>query len=343
MQHLRLRAFSRRLGIRSYAIPTTKNVVNIVEVSPRDGLQNEKGVIPVSVKAELVTRLGRAGVQIIEAGSFVSPKWVPQMAGTAEVLSQMERLQNVRYQVLVPNQKGLDAVTALLAEQPVSPPLTDEISIFTAATDAFTRANLNTTTAESLARLAPVARAALDHGLRVRGYVSVVIACPYSGQVDYIRVREVTKALLDMGCYEVSLGDTVGMGTPSQVSEMLDEVKKDVPVEKLAGHFHDTYGTAVANVLTALDHGVRTIDASVGGLGGCPYSPGATGNVATEDVLYALQGSQYHVAGNADGTIDLNKMVDIGWWISEQLGRESVSRVGRAIRSRRQAEVRAKL
>ncbi|KAJ7737360.1 hypothetical protein B0H16DRAFT_106750 [Mycena metata] len=343
MQGLRLRALSRRLGTRSYAIPATTNLVNIVEVSPRDGLQNEKGVIPVSVKAELVTRLGRAGVQIIEAGSFVSPKWVPQMAGTAEVLSQMERLPNVRYQVLVPNQKGLDVVTALLAEKQVSPPLTNEISIFTAATDAFARANLNTTTAESLARLAPVARAALDHGLRVRGYVSVVIACPYEGQVDYVRVREVAKALLDMGCYEVSLGDTVGMGTPRQVSEMLEEVKKDVPVEKLAGHFHDTYGTAVANVLTALDHGVRTIDASVGGLGGCPYSPGATGNVATEDVLYALQGSQYHVAGTADGTIDLNKMVDIGWWISEQLGRESVSRVGRAIRSRREMEVKAKL
>ncbi|KAJ7165332.1 hypothetical protein C8R46DRAFT_1098380 [Mycena filopes] len=344
MQRLGLRVLSRTLSTRGYAIPAT-NVVNIVEVGPRDGLQNEKGVIPVSVKAELITRLGRAGVQIIEAGSFVSPKWVPQMAGTADVLSQMERLPNVRYPVLVPNQKGLDAVTALLAEHPVSPPLTDEIAIFTAATDAFTRANLNTTTAESLTRLAPVARAALDRGLRVRGYVSVVIACPYSGRVDYVRVREVAKALLDMGCYEVSLGDTVGMGTPSQVSEMLEEVKKDVPVGKLAGHFHDTYGTAVANVLTALDHGVRTIDASIGGLGGCPYSPGATGNVATEDVLYALQGSQYQVAGTVDGTIDLEKMVDIGWWISGQLGRESTSRAGRAIRARRlrEAELKAKL
>ncbi|KAJ7177644.1 hypothetical protein C8R46DRAFT_1074795 [Mycena filopes] len=332
MQRLGLRVLSRTLGTRGYAIPAT-NVVNIVEVGPRDGLQNEKGVIPVSVKAELITRLGRAGVQIIEAGSFVSPKWVPQMAGTADVLSQMERLPN----------KGLDAVTALLAEHPVSPSLTDEIAIFTAATDAFTRANLNTTTAESLTRLAPVARAALDRGLRVRGYVSVVIACPYSGRVDYVRVREVAKALLDMGCYEVSLGDTVGMGTPSQVSQMLEEVKKDVPVGKLA--FHDTYGTAVANVLTALDHGVRTIDASIGGLGGCPYSPGATGNVATEDVLYALQGSQYHVAGTVDGTIDLEKMVDIGWWISGQLGRESTSRAGRAIRARRlrEAELKAKL
>ncbi|KAJ7481890.1 hypothetical protein FB451DRAFT_1556063 [Mycena latifolia] len=340
-----LRSLSRKFGSQGYATAVSSNVVNIVEVGPRDGLQNEKGVIPVEVKAELVTRLGRAGVQAIEAGSFVSPKWVPQMAGTADVLTTMERLPGVRYQVLVPNRKGLDAVTALLAAQPVSPPLTDEISIFTAATDAFTRANLNTTTAESLERLAPVARAALDHGLRVRGYVSVVIACPYSGRVDYSRVRAVAKALADMGCYEVSLGDTVGMGTPTQVSEMLEEVKKDVNVGMLAGHFHDTFGTAVANVFTALDHGVRTIDASVGGLGGCPYSPGATGNVATEDVLYALQGSPYHVAGTASGTIDLAQMVDIGWWISAQLGRESTSRAGRAIRAKRlrDREEKAKL
>ncbi|KAJ6481936.1 hypothetical protein C8R45DRAFT_1003503 [Mycena sanguinolenta] len=336
-----LQNLSRRCGTRSYA--TAANIVNIVEVGPRDGLQNEKGIIPVSVKAALVSRLGRAGVKIIEAGSFVSPKWVPQMAGTGEVLAQAERFPNVRYPVLVPNQKGLDAVTTLLAENPVSPPLTDEIAIFTAATDAFARANLNTTTAESLERLALVTRAALDRGLRVRGYVSVVIACPYSGLVDYVRVRDIAKALIDMGCYEVSLGDTVGMGTPSQISEMLEEVKKSVPVEKLAGHFHDTYGTAVANVLTALSHGVRTIDASVGGLGGCPYSPGATGNVATEDVLYALQDSPYHVAGTSAGTIDLEQMVDIGWWISEQLGRESTSRAGRAIRARRMREARAKL
>ncbi|KAJ7216365.1 hypothetical protein GGX14DRAFT_441311 [Mycena pura] len=321
---------------RRYA--TAANFVKIVEVSPRDGLQNEKGVIPVAIKADLVNRLGRAGVEIIEAGSFVSPKWVPQMAGTAEVLTQMERLPNVRYPVLVPNQKGLDNLTALLSEHPASPPLTNEIAIFTAATDAMSRANLNTTMDESLVRLAPVTRAARDKGLRVRGYVSVAIACPYTGPVDYVRVRNMAKALIDMGCYEISLGDTVGMGTPTQVSEMLEEVKKSVPVEQLAGHFHDTYGTAVANVLTALDHGVRTIDSSVGGIGGCPYAPGALGNVATEDVLYALQGSRYQVTGTSNGTIDLDKMVDIGWWISELLGRESVSRAGRAIRSRRRRE-----
>ncbi|KAJ7321867.1 hypothetical protein DFH08DRAFT_888800, partial [Mycena albidolilacea] len=307
---LGLRALSRGCGARTYS--TASNVVNIVEVGPRDGLQNEKGIIPVSVKAELVSCLGRAGVEIIEAGSFISPKWVPQMAGTADVLLQAERFRNVRYPVLVPNQKCLDAVAALLTKHSVSPPLTHEISIFAAATDAFTRANLNTTTAESLERLAPVVAAALDRGLRVRGYVSVVIACPYSGQVDYVRVRDVAKALIDMGCYEVSLGDTVGMGTLTQVSEMLEEVKKSIPVA---------------------NHGVRTIDASVGGLGGCPYSPGATGNVVTED---------YHVYGTADGIVDLDQMVDIGWWISEQLGRESTNRAGRAIRARRRREAQAK-
>ncbi|KAF8056926.1 hypothetical protein FPV67DRAFT_1430967 [Lyophyllum atratum] len=324
------------------------NLVNIVEVGPRDGLQNEKGVIPVDVKVELINRLARAGAQNIETGSFVSPKWVPQMGGTSEVITKMERLPGVHYAVLVPNKKGLDNLFALLDETKLSPPVSDEISIFTAATDAFTRANLNATTAESLLRLEPVARAALDRGLRVRGYVSVAIACPYSGPVDFKRVREVAKALADMGCYEVSLGDTVGQGTPNKVAEMIEEVKKSVPVEKLAGHFHDTYGTAVANVFAALGQGIRTIDSSVGGLGGCPYSPGATGNVATEDVLYALKDSQYHIAGSNNGTINLDEMVKIGWWISEKLGRESVSRAGRALRASKQREerdvdVRAKL
>ncbi|KAG6817122.1 hypothetical protein H0H93_007509 [Arthromyces matolae] len=323
---------------RTLATAPAKDTINIVEVGPRDGLQNEKGVIPNDVKVELINRLARAGAQIIETGSFVSPKWVPQMAGTAEVISKMERLPGVRYPVLVPNQRGLDNLFALLDETKFTPPVTDEISIFTAATDAFTRANLNMTISESLQRLEPVARAALDQGLRVRGYVSVVIACPYTGLVDFGRVREVTKALRDMGCYEVSLGDTVGQGTPNQVAEMLEEVKKDVPVELLA--FHDTYGTAVANVITAISHGIRTIDSSVGGLGGCPYSPGATGNVATEDVLYALKDSGYKIAGTKNGTIDLDEMVEIGWWISEKLGRESVSRAGRAIRARRLREER---
>ncbi|KAF9492700.1 aldolase [Pleurotus eryngii] len=320
-----------RNSSRKYA--TASNFVNIVEVGPRDGLQNEKGTIPVDVKVELINRLSRAGLKTIEAGSFVSPKWVPQMAGTAEVLSGIQQREGNHYPVLVPNQKGLDNLLSL-------PRLTDEIAIFTAATDAFTKANLNTTTAESLVRLRPVAEQAIKNGLRVRGYVSVVITCPYSGKTDYGKVREVAKELLDMGCYEVSLGDTVGMGTPDEVAEMIGEVRKSVPVEKLAGHFHDTYGTAIANVIAALSQGIRTIDSSVGGLGGCPYSPGATGNVATEDVLYALQGSQYHVVGShgSSGGVNLDEVVEIGWWISEKLGRESISRAGRAIRAKKLRE-----
>jgi hydroxymethylglutaryl-CoA lyase len=235
-----------------FATESVSNLVNIVEVGPRDGLQNEKGIIPVDVKVELINRLSRAGAQSIEAGSFVSPKWVPQastalytttlhhpnvsfqMAGTTEVISKIDRLPSVHYPVLVPNQKGLDNLFNLLSSTSSTPPPSDEISIFTAATDAFCRANTNTTIAESLTRLEPVARAALDKGLRVRGYVSVVIACPYSGKVDFKHVRDVAKALADMGCYEVSLGDTVGQGTPQTVSEMIDEVKQSVPVNKLA-------------------------------------------------------------------------------------------------------------
>ncbi|ESK92784.1 hydroxymethylglutaryl- lyase [Moniliophthora roreri MCA 2997] len=335
-----------KLQRRGYASEAKGSLVNIVEVGPRDGLQNEKGVIPVSVKIELINRLALAGCQNIEAGSFVSPRWVPQMAGTAEVITEMERLPGVHYAVLVPNQKGLDSLTSILSVYNASPlaqttlPPSDEISIFTAATDAFTRANTNCSISESLARLAPVTQSALDLGLRVRGYVSVVIACPYSGRVDPVKVREVAKELIEMGCYEVSLGDTVGMGTPHQISEMLEEVKKDVPVDRLAGHFHDTYGTAIANVFTALSHGVRTIDSAVGGLGGCPYSPGATGNVATEDVVYALKGSKYTVAGSeyGNGTLNLDKLVEIGWWISEKLGRQTTSRAGKALRAKRLRE-----
>ncbi|KAJ2925318.1 hypothetical protein H1R20_g11773, partial [Candolleomyces eurysporus] len=256
------------------------------------------------------------------------------MGGTADVLKGIDRQKDVHYSVLVPNKRGLDDLLALLDNNPSDIPLTDEVSVFTAATDGFNKANLNCTVKESLENLALVTRTALDRGLRVRGYVSVVIVCPYSGKVDYKRVREVAKELIDMGCYEVSLGDTVGQGKPHQIGEMLEEVKKAVPAEKLAGHFHDTYGTGVANVLAALDHGIRTIDASVGGLGGCPYSPGATGNVATEDVLYALQGSPYQVAGTNNGTIDLKEMVNIGWWISSELGRPSASRVARAVRAK---------
>ncbi|KAI0320395.1 aldolase [Amylostereum chailletii] len=305
---------------------TSDNVVHIVEVGPRDGLQNERAVIPPETKVELINRLARAGSKIIEAGSYVSPKWTPQMAGTAEVMGKIERRPDVTYQVLVPNMKGLDGALATLAAHPHTKPI-DEIALFTAATDAFAQANTNCTVAESLARLAPVARAALDKGLRVRGYVSVAITCPYSGKVDYKRVSEVTRELFQMGCYQVSVADTVGTGTPTSVGEMLETVMAANPVERLA--FHDTFGMGVANAMTAVSAGIRTLDSSIAGLGGCPYSPGATGNVATEDILYALQGSPYSVAG------DLEQLVETGFWISEKLGRNNESRVAKAIRAKR--------
>lgn len=321
---------------RTYATPAAADRVNIVEVGPRDGLQNEKSVIPPEVKIELINRLNRAGLKTIEAGSFVSPKWVPQMAGTADVITRMERLHGNHYPVLVPNLKGLEHLLDVLSDHPPSaegtPPPTDEIAVFTAATNSFSKANTNCTIAESLERIEHVTKKALDHGLRVRGYVSVVISCPYEGNVSAGTVRDVAKALLDMGCYEVSLGDTVGTGTPFRVRAMLETVLGAVPAARLAGHYHDTFGTAVANIMASLDMGLRTFDASVGGLGGCPYSPGATGNVATEDVLYALQGSRY----TADG--DLDALVDIGDWISKKLGRENASRAGRAILARRERE-----
>ena len=269
------------------------------------------------------------------------------MAGTAEVVTSIDKPPGVTYQVLVPNEKGLEGVLRLLAAHPDKPPV-DEIAIFTAATDAFSLANTNATVADSLKRLERVVRGALDKGIRVRGYVSVVITCPYGGKTDYRRVRDVTRELLDMGCYEVSLGDTTGTGNPTSVSEMLNVTLAANLVEKLAGHvcnnplrnhtsqllflfqFHDTFGMGVANSMAALSAGVRTLDSSIGALGGCPYSPGATGNVATEDILYALQDSPYSAPG------DLEALVDVGFWISEKLGRDNSSRVGKAVRARRE-------
>ncbi|KAH7882895.1 aldolase [Phlebopus sp. FC_14] len=341
---------------RSYS----SDFVKIVEVGPRDGLQNESRPIPPATKAELINRLVRAGIRNIETGSFVSPKWVPQMAGTPEVLSLIDPVPNTEYSVLVPNQKGLDDLFSLLSASfspdsaaPPPPPIT-EVAIFTAATDSFSKANTNTSVSDSLARLAPVARAALAAGLRVRGYVSVIITCPHSGRVDPRRVRDVSRELLQMGCYEISLGDTTGAGTPASVRTVLEEVAKEIDVNLLAGHFHDTNGTALANIFAALDMGLRTFDASVGGLGGCPYSPGATGNVATEDVVYALTGeSSYGDVGEPYldtpaftaackgarwdiGPVSFPALVETGAWISRVLGRETNSRAGRAFIARRE-------
>ncbi|KAG1773610.1 aldolase [Suillus placidus] len=328
----------------STASSTNPNFVKIVEVGPRDGLQNEPRPIPPPIKAELINKLAIAGIRNIEAGSFVSPKWVPQartqMAGTAEVLALIDSFPKTGYSVLVPNQKGLDDLLAILSTStsPNShakpPPPVTEIAIFASATDSFSRANTNVSISGSLERLAPVARRALDAGLKVRGYVSVVVTCPFSGRVDPRRVRDVSRELVQMGCYEVSLGDTTGAGTPASIRGMLEEVAKEVDVGILAGHFHDTNGTATANIMTALDFGLRTFDASVGGLGGCPYSPGATGNVATEDVVYALTGDKLF----GDIGEPYTRLAEIGEWISGVLGRETTSRAGKALLARRKRE-----
>ncbi len=294
--------------------------VKIVDVSPRDGLQNEPGSVPTEVKVELVDRLSDAGLQSVEAGSFVSPKWVPQMADSADVMARIRRRPGVAYPVLVPNMKGLEGALAAKA---------DEIAIFAAATEAFSKRNTNCTIAESFERFEPVCRMALDNGVRVRGYVSVVLGCPYEGDVKPQAVADVSQRLYDMGCYEVSLGDTIGTGTPARAQRMIETVSKKIPVEKLAGHFHDTYGQALANILAVMELGVATFDSSAAGLGGCPYAKGATGNIATEDVLYMLNG-----LGIETG-IDMNRLLDAAQFICNHLGRATVSRAGRALAAKR--------
>jgi hydroxymethylglutaryl-CoA lyase len=290
--------------------------VKIVEVGPRDGLQNEPRQVSAEVKIELIDRLTEAGLRWIEAGAFVSPKWVPQMADSAEVLAGIARRPEVSYPVLVPNMKGLEGALAAAV---------DEIAVFAAATDGFSRRNINCTVAESLDRFAPVVTAARAAGLRVRGYVSCVLGCPYEGAVDPARVAEVAARLFALGCYEVSLGDTIGVGTPGRARSMLERVAAAVPLERLAVHFHDTYGQALANILACLEAGAAVVDCSVAGLGGCPYAPGAAGNVASEDVLYMLDG-----LGIETG-VDLSRLVAAGGFISGHLGRPTASRVGRAM------------
>ncbi|MBI1362440.1 MAG: hydroxymethylglutaryl-CoA lyase [Proteobacteria bacterium] len=289
--------------------------VKIVEVGPRDGLQNEKTTLSTEVKAKLIELLADAGTKVVEAGAFVSPKWVPQMADTAQVLAAMDKRKGVTYPVLVPNEKGLELAIANDA---------DEIAVFTAASNTFNQKNTNATIDESFERLAPVMERAIAHGLRVRGYVSCVASCPFEGEIDPAVVASVTRRLLDLGAYEVSLGDTIGVGTPVKIERMLDAVLAVASADELAMHFHDTYGQALANIMVGLNKGIAVIDSSVGGLGGCPYAPGAGGNVATEDVLYMLHG-----CGVSTG-IDLAKTVDTARWISNQLGRDVASRVGRA-------------
>ncbi len=293
--------------------------VKIVEMGPRDGLQNEAKTVPLETKVELVERLADAGLPAVEAGAFVSLKWVPQMADSAEVLRRIRRKPGVSYPVLVPNLKGLESAIAAGAQ---------EVAVFGAASEAFSQKNINCSIAESLERFAPVCAEALAKGLTVRGYVSCVLGCPYEGAIAPARVVEVAAKLIEMGCYEVSLGDTIGVGTPVQARTMLEEVARTVPVERLALHFHDTWGQALANILACLDLGVSVVDSAVAGLGGCPYAKGASGNVATEDVVYMLHG-----LGIETG-VDLDRLAATGAWISELLGRPTASKAGRALAAR---------
>jgi hydroxymethylglutaryl-CoA lyase len=301
------------------ALPTR---VRIVDVGPRDGLQNEPKSVPTATKIELVHRLADAGVPAVEAGAFVSPKWVPQMADSAAVLQGIRRKPGVSYPVLVPNMQGFEAAVAAQV---------DEIAIFGAASETFSRKNINCSIAESLARFAPVAAAARAKGMRVRGYISCVAGCPYEGEIAPAAVAKVAKALDAMGCYELSLGDTIGVGTPGKVKAMIEAVAREVPIARLAVHLHDTYGQALANLYAALELGVATADSSVAGLGGCPYAKGASGNVATEDVVYMLDGL------GVETGVDLAQVFEAGRFICDALGREPTSKVAKALAAKRAA------
>lgn len=303
---------------------TLPSKVRIVEVGPRDGLQNETTPVSTATKVELIRRLGAAGLKTIEVTAFVSPRWVPQMADSAKVFAAIEKLPDVCYPVLAPNMKGFEAALAAGAK---------EVAIFGAASESFSRKNINCSIDESLERFRPIVEAAKVADIKVRGYVSCVLGCPYEGEVPPLAVADVAQALLEMGCHEISLGDTIGSGTPEKTRAMIKAVARRVPLKKLAGHFHDTFGMAAANIYASLQMGIGIFDSSVAGLGGCPYAAGASGNVATEDVVWLLTGL------GIDTGIDLDALVDTGVWISAQLGRDPASRVARAILARRAMNV----
>lgn len=292
--------------------------VRIVEVGPRDGLQNEKTIIATADKIELINRLSQTGLRSIEATSFVSPKWIPQLADAADVFAGIDRKPGVSYPVLVPNEKGYERARAAGAE---------EVAVFTAASEAFNRQNINAGIDESIERFRPVLERARTDGVRVRGYVSTVLGCPYQGEVPLADVVRVARQLHQLGCYEISLGDTIGVGTPHKARAMLQAVAGEVPLPALAVHFHDTYGQALANILACLESGVRVVDSAVSGTGGCPYAKGASGNVASEDVVYLLHG-----LGMQTG-VDLPKLSQTGQWLAHRLGRETGSKVGKALTS----------
>lgn len=297
------------------AVTSAANQVRIVEVGPRDGLQNEPKLLPAATKIELINQLSETGLRTIEATSFVSAKWVPQMGDNAEVLKGIRKVTGISYPVLTPNLKGFESALEAGAE---------EVAVFGAASDAFSLKNVNCTAAEAIERFKPVLKAAQKHGVRVRGYVSTVVGCPYEGAVAPSAVVKVVEALYQMGCYEISLGDTIGVGTPGTMRRMLDEVTKVVPAKDLAVHCHDTYGQALSNILVSLDYGIRVVDSSVSGLGGCPYAKGASGNAATEDVVYLLHGM------GLDTGVNLDKLIQVGRYICTELGRTSESKVNRA-------------
>lgn len=299
--------------------PTLPTSVKIVEVGPRDGLQNEKTQISAEDKIALVEQLADAGINYIESGSFVSPKWVPQMATSSEVFSSIKRKSGVTYAALTPNMKGFEAAVVVNAS---------EVAIFGAASEAFSQKNINCSIDESLQRFEPIMQAAKAANIKVRGYVSCVVGCPYDGEVSPEQVAKVAEKLYQMGCYEISLGDTIGVGTPASVIKMLQAVSTKVPVEKLAVHFHDTYGQALSNIYAALQLGVTVVDSAIAGLGGCPYAKGASGNVATEDVVYMLNGL------NITTNIEFDKLLAAGWSISDKLGRTPVSKVSTAYRAK---------
>lgn len=295
--------------------------IRLVEVGPRDGLQNESTILSVDARARLIELLARAGLRTIEAGSFVSPRVVPQMAGTAEVLAAIAPSLDARLCVLTPNMIGLEAALTAGAR---------EVAVLTAASESFSLKNLNCGIEQSLERIQALAGVAKARGVALRGYISCVLGCPFEGQVDAARVAAIARELDQLGCYEISLGDTIGVGTPFAARRLVEAVARHAPIERLAGHFHDTYGQALANIFACLELGVSTFDCSVAGLGGCPYAPGATGNVATEEVVYML-----HDSGIETG-VDLQRLLEAGAFVCERLGRSPESRVARAIRAKRQ-------
>jgi hydroxymethylglutaryl-CoA lyase len=301
---------------------TLPRKVKLVEVGPRDGLQNEPAHVPAAVKIALIHKLQDAGLKVIQATAFVSPKWVPQMADAAEVMAGIERKPGVSYPVLVPNRQGLDAAIAAGAQ---------EVVVFGAASEAFSRKNTNCSIAEGLERFRAVCKVALDQGLKVRGDLSVCLGCPYEGDVKPEAVAAVARALDQMGCYEITIADTIGVGTPGRTRAVFEAVAKHIPVKRLAGHFHDTYGQALANIYAALECGITTFDASVAGLGGCPYAKGATGNVATEDVLYMLSGLRIETG------VDMEKLIAAGAYICGNLGRPTYSKAAAALAAKAKA------